>query len=163
MPPMQRVAEFQDQVARIAAGDPWYGPPASRVLQGVTASQAVAYPIPGAHSIWELVLHMTSWVREVTRRVAEGVWGQPADGDWPAVPQATPEHWRAAVAAFDQAHADLRTALEAFPETRLDVLLGTERDPAMATGQTHAQMLHGILQHDAYHLGQISLLRKLLA
>ena len=35
-----------------------------------------------------------------------------------------------------------------------------ERSRPLGTGLTQWQTLHGIIQHDVYHLGQISLLRK---
>ena len=44
----------------------------------------------------------------------------------------------------------------------MDELVGGIRDQAMGSGQTYRQMLHGLLQHDAYHLGQISLIKKAL-
>jgi hypothetical protein len=34
------------------------------------------------------------------------------------------------------------------------------RDPAQGTGVSYATMLQGLLQHDAYHLGQVALLKK---
>ena len=43
-------------------------------------------PIPGAHTIWEIVLHLTAWTREVDRRVLGGEPRFPEEGDWPAHP-----------------------------------------------------------------------------
>jgi len=157
---MSRVHDFLDQSRRLTDGDPWYGDAVLQVLAGVTHQQAAARPIAKAHTIWELALHMTSWVHEVTRRLQHGDWREPADGDWPAAPDPTATNWRASLARLREAHEALSAALETFPESRLDEQLGTERNQSMGTGQTHAQMLHGILQHDAYHLGQIGLLKK---
>ena len=68
MPGTMRQAErIVDQMERAFRGSPWYGPAAQRVLGGVTAAQASARPIAGAHSIWELVLHMTGWKVEAAR------------------------------------------------------------------------------------------------
>jgi uncharacterized damage-inducible protein DinB len=157
---MPRLPDFIDQTHRITSGDPWYGDAILTVLAGVTHEQAAARPIPNAHSIWELVLHMQSWVREVTRRLQVGRWQEPADGDWPKPPSPSADNWRKAVAELEQAHRGLLAALETFPEQRLGEQLGQERNQALGTGVSYAQMLHGILQHDAYHLGQIGLLRK---
>jgi len=157
---MPRLPDFLDQARRITTGDPWYGDPILTVLAGVTHEQAAARPIPNAHSIWELVLHMQSWVREVTRRLRVGRWQEPADGDWPTPPLPSAENWRKAMADLEQAHRELQAALETFSEQRLDEQVGQERNQALGTGVTFAQMLHGILQHDAYHLGQIGLLKK---
>ena len=57
-----------DELRRAWDGDPWHGDPVRRVLEGITAQQAAARPLAQGHGVWELVLHMTSWTREVTRR-----------------------------------------------------------------------------------------------
>jgi hypothetical protein len=40
-------------------------------------------------------------------------------------------------------------------------MVGDTRDRPLATGVSFDVTLHGILQHDAYHLGQISLLKRM--
>lgn len=157
---MSRTHDFLDQVQRLLDGDPWYGDPILRVLEGVTHDQAAQRPIADGHSIWELVLHITTWIREVNRRLKHGDWQEPADGDWPVPSDPTAANWRAAVSRLEEAHRALLATLESFPASRLDEPLGTERNQALGTGQTYAQMLQGILQHDAYHLGQIGILKK---
>jgi uncharacterized damage-inducible protein DinB len=159
---MPRLPDFRDQLQRIDGGDPWYGNSIARLTGDLTAGQAAARPIPGAHSIWELVLHMTSWVKEVRRRLMVGVWQAPADGDWPPVPEPTADNWAAALAALHHAHEDLAATLRTSSEARLEEQLGQERNQALGTGVSFAQMLHGLLQHDAYHAGQIGLLRKMV-
>jgi uncharacterized damage-inducible protein DinB len=157
---MNRVHEFADQTTRVLDGDPWYGDNILRVLEGVTHDQAAQRPIPNAHNIWELVLHITTWIKEVNRRLKHGDWREPADGDWPAAPDPTPTNWQKAVGRLVEAHRALIATLESFPANRLDEQVGGERDQALGTGQSYGQMLHGILQHDAYHLGQIGILKK---
>lgn len=159
---MGRIADIIDHLARIQDGDPWYGPSIARTLAGVTAKQAATHPVEGAHSIWEIVRHLQSWIDEVSRRVESGVAREPEAGDWPEVPPATEENWRAAQAALAAAHASLAERLRALPEQRLDSIVGDSRDPALGTGVSYQVMLHGVLQHDTYHLGQIALLRKAL-
>ena len=62
-------------------GDPWYGLAVAAILDGVSAEGAAARPIPEAHSIWELVLHMTSWVNEANRRLRGGGHAEPEGRD----------------------------------------------------------------------------------
>jgi hypothetical protein len=38
----------------------------------------------------------------------------------------------------------------------------SDRDPALGSGVNHRAMVHGLIQHNAYHSGQIALLRKAL-
>jgi uncharacterized damage-inducible protein DinB len=153
-------AEFAAQVGKIAAGDPWYGDSIATITHGLSAREAALYPIAGAHSIWELVLHLTTWATEVRRRLADGVWREPADGDWPSLPAPTDGNWKRDLARLAVAHDDLRETIAAFPAARLSEHLGSERNRELGTGVTYSEMLHGILQHDAYHLGQISLLKR---
>ena len=156
------IGAIADEIRRSHHGDPWHGPGVADVLSGVTAAQAAARPIPGAHSIWELVLHLAAWRGEVARRVARGEFRQPPEGDWPAVGSGEAA-WRAAKARLAAAEKKLQRALAAFPRARLGRVVGGERDAPLGTGVTYRVMLHGVAQHDAYHAGQVSLLRRALA
>ena len=155
-------ARLADQLERSWNGDAWHGPALSELTQGLTAVQARRHHLSEAHSIWELVLHCTAWVREVTRRLGGTTPSLPSEGDWPAVHEAGDE------AAWDSARCDLQEAIlhlarqvrEVQPEL-LDRIVGEERDAASGTGVSYYVMLHGVVQHNLYHAGQIALLRKL--
>ncbi|HXH06502.1 MAG TPA: DinB family protein, partial [Vicinamibacterales bacterium] len=85
------------------------------------------------------------------------------EGDWPPAPQgaeATAEAWRAAVEALARAQEDLVSAARAVSPERLHAPVVDPRVPEPGTGATHYVTLHGIAQHDAYHGGQIALLKK---
>ena len=144
-------------------GDPWYGSSRTRLLRGVSAADAAATPIPGGHSIWQLVLHMTAWTEEVQRRLDGAEPTTPARGDWPDVPTPTDAAWRAAKAALSRAHATLARTVESLPPQRLSRPVGKTREPGLGTGVTIGEMLVGLAQHDAYHTGQVAQLRQLLA
>jgi hypothetical protein len=57
-------------------------------------------------------------------------------------------------------HEDLLLALRRFPAPRLAERVGGTRDAPLGTGVSYREMILGALQHDAYHSGQIALLRK---
>ena len=143
-------------------GDPWYGSPRTRFLEGLSAAQAAARPIAGGPSIWALVLHMTSWTREATRRLEGGEPAEPAEGDWPPVGEESEAEWDAARAGLAAAHARLLAVAAALSPEALAASVGQSRDPALGTGVTRGEMLVGLAQHDAYHTGQIALLRRLV-
>ena len=143
-------------------GDPWYGSSRTRLLRGVSARDAAATPIPGGHSIWQLVLHMTAWTEEVQRRLDGADPAMPARGDWPEVPAPTDAAWRAARAALTRAHAKLARSMESLPPQRLSRPVGKTREPSLGSGVTIGGMLVGLAQHDAYHTGQIAQLKQLL-
>ena len=148
-----------DELRRAWDGDPWHGDPVRRILDGVTPGQAAARPLPGAHGILQIVLHMTAWTREVSRRLRDRTAREPEDGDWPE-PRGGAGEWEAAVDALARAHAELVAAVAAFPPAGLEQAVGDERDRPLGAGVSYAVMLHGLAQHHAYHAGQIALLRK---
>lgn len=152
-----------DQLDRAHGGDPWHGSSRAALLADVSAEEARQVPAAGAHSIWQLVLHMTAWTREVTRRVHGAPAAEPDIGDWPPLPASPDEGaWRAAIAALDDAHAHLRTAVRDIDPSRLSVEVGDERHAALGTGVTYAQTINGLVQHDAYHAGQVAYAKKVL-
>ena len=139
-------ARIADDIRRAYDGNPWHGLSVTAILEGVTAAEAAARPIPDAHTIWELVLHMAAWAGEVTRRLGGAAPSEPAEGDWPAMPaEPSDGAWAEAKARLGEAHADLTAAVVAIEQ--------------ISGADAHAA--NGLLQHDAYHSGQVSLLRKL--
>ena len=157
---MSEAARLIDQFQRAHDGDPWHGSPVTTILDGVTAAEAARTPASGAHSIWAIVLHMIGWRDEVTRRATGAPAGEPAGGDWPSVGDPTPERWAAALAALDASHARLVVAVRGLSDEQLLKPTNDTRDPALGVGVTYYELFHGIVQHDAYHAGQIAILKK---
>jgi hypothetical protein len=153
---------LSEQVRLAHDGPAWHGAALAENLDGINAEQAASRPLPDAHSVWEIVLHVTGWTREVTRRLAGGEPGPPAEGDWPAVGRVSEQAWVRAREALGEAHAALAAAVERFPEARWRDPVGAERDAPLGTGVSYTAMVAGLLQHDAYHGGQVGLLRKAL-
>lgn len=154
---------FLSEQVRLANGGPaWHGASVMENLEGINAEQAASRPMPEAHSVWEIVLHMTSWVREVGRRLEGAAPASPAEGDWPAVGRVSDERWTAACRTLSEAHAALAAATERFSEDRWGERVGGERNAPLGTGISYAAMVAGLVQHDAYHSGQVGLLRKAL-
>lgn len=151
---------LRDDLRQAYDGDPWYGSPITAVLKGVDAKTAGHRPVANAHTIWELVLHMTGWTREVASRVRGNEAGNPPE-DWPSQPETfTDAGWRAAQADLRTAHQDLISAVDALKPADLVRVVGDQRDPAGGTGKTVGSHIRGLLQHHTYHLGQIALLKK---
>jgi len=157
---MNEIARIVDQLEREHAGDPWHGSPLSAILNGVTWQQAASKPIAEAHSIWELVLHIAGWKNETRRRLSGAPAGEPEHGDWPAVGEASAERWAEAVEQLELAHRLLVSAVKDFPEPDLYVPTNDSRNRELGVGVTYYELLHGIVQHDVYHAGQIAILKK---
>jgi uncharacterized damage-inducible protein DinB len=133
----------------------WHGPALTDLVSDVTAEQAAEHPIVGAHSIWELVLHVTAWTEIVRLRVASTMsTGEPTtEQDWPPVRDNSAEAWRGSVERMKEAHRELASDVALLDDSRL---IG--RVP----GRDHTvlAMVHGIVEHAAYHGGQIAILKR---
>jgi uncharacterized damage-inducible protein DinB len=151
---VREVDRILDQLARAFEGEAWHGPPLRRLLDGVNATTARVRPISEGHSIWELVRHIQVWEDVVARRLeGEVIAGLPPEQDWPAVTSDAESEWKKTVGALEAGNRRLRDAIARFSDERLPEVVP-------ARGYTFYVMLHGIVQHDLYHAGQIALLKK---
>ena len=155
-------ARLIDQLIRAHDGDVWHGSPLKTNLEGITAEQAAKRPPNGAHSIWELVLQATGWRNEVSRRATGQPAGEPPEGDWPDVGDPSPARWQAALDALDASHRELVKVVSGRSDEQLLKPTNDPRNRPLGTGVSYYELLHGIVQHDAYHSGQIAILRKIL-
>lgn len=156
-------ARIVEQLRRMHDGDAWHGPSISEALNGVTAEQATQRPIPDAHTIYELTHHLAAWAGEVLQRVRGRDPQEPDEGDFPAATdRISASEWKALKSLLAERHAALAEAIAAFDESRLTEEIGTDRDAPLGTGVTYYAMLHGLIQHDAYHAGQMVMIRKAL-
>lgn len=147
-----------DQLERALRGGAWHGPALAETLAGVDAATAAAHPVPGAHSIWEIVHHAAAWTDIARRRMAGEAPGQVSpDEDWPPVPDdPSPAAWQEARDALERAHRSLHAAVLALPEHCLE-------DCVAGSDPTVRGLLLGLLQHQAYHAAQIVILGKAAA
>ncbi|HJV38713.1 MAG TPA: DinB family protein [Holophagaceae bacterium] len=144
-----------DQLERAFRGGAWHGPSVMELLAGVDAARARWRPGPSGHSIAELAGHLAYWMEDARRQIlGEARTSPEAGGDWEAVAPGSDAAWQALCQALEAAHCGLRDAVRALEEARLD-----EARPGSDT--TLRGLLLGTLQHNAYHAGQIGLIRKL--
>jgi len=152
---MNQVEFIVDQLQRAYCGEAWHGPSLEEVLHGVTAGQALARPVPAAHSIWELTMHVGVWMSAVRRRLSGEVVEPTPQEDWPPIDGGSPTAWRQTLDALKREHSQLRAAICSLPESSLE-------KPVPGKNQTIAIMLHGVVQHNLYHAGQMALIKKAL-
>jgi uncharacterized damage-inducible protein DinB len=162
---MSRATGLADHIERTLSGPMWHGPALLEALKGVTSDRALARPLADAHSIWELVLHVTSWCDIARQRLKGQAIADPTpEQDWPPAPAGLPKtgtasavdpaaEWRRAVEQLAASHRALAA------DTRL---LTDEQIAARIPGldYTVSVLLRGIVEHGTYHGGQIALLKK---
>jgi len=151
---MGELERLVERLERGFSGGAWHGPSVLGALRGVNAAAASWRPGPDRHDIWELVLHLAYWKHEVRRRLGDDAGRFPRVGrDWPRTPERRTEAaWREDLALLRAEHEALVAWARGLDEVALD-------EPA--SGTTRGENLFGIIAHDAYHAGQIRLIRKL--
>ena len=157
---MRETDRIAEQLRRAYNGDAWHGPSVRGALEDVDVRIATARYVPAGHTICEIVLHMTAWTREVTRRLHTGVARDPEEGDWPVRAVTSDTEWAAVLEALDAANAELVEAIAGLDDARLHDRIGDVRDRALGSGVSCYVTLHGLIQHHAYHGGQIALLKR---
>jgi len=147
-----------DQLRRSFIGDPWHGSPLRDLLADITAQQACIHPLPSAHTIWELVLHIEIYVNAAF----DAIQGIPmprlfgTERDWPEVADSNAAAWAGATDSLFQSGDRLARAIDRFTDVRLqDTVPGRDYD--------FYYLLHGIVQHSLYHGGQIAMLKRALS
>ena len=142
-----------DQLRRAFDGIAWHGPGLMELLEDVDAATAAAKPLPKVHSIWELVLHVAVWDGAALQRLG-GEKCQPTGlANFPLVSSPKESAWRQTIAATRRTHDTLVETVAALPDLRL-----SDRVPGKR--YNFYQLLHGIVQHELYHAGQIAILKK---
>jgi uncharacterized damage-inducible protein DinB len=155
---MSRECERLETQLRLSfEGEAVHGPSMLESLAGVTAGATHKHPIAGAHSIWELLLHIAAGYRLVLRRLEGDGTQLTAEEDWPPVPAPTAAAWQDAIRELHELNLRIRRAVHDFDPAHLDEPLVAE-SPYTA----YAQFI-GLTQHDLYHAGQIAILKRAMA
>ncbi len=111
-------------------------------------------------SIWEILEHMRIAQEDIVRYMRDPAWVSPPwpQGYWPAeVPSQLPDSvWEATRAGF---LGDLEEVVRIAQDPTLDL---TAQIPHGEPGHTYLREILLVADHNAYHLGQIVQVRRLL-
>ena len=149
---MNEIARIARLLKQTFEGQPYYGPSVLGTLKGVTADVAVQKPRWSAHSIWDLVTHLTAELR-YARAVIDGTAGPWVEGQatWTSITDISDAAWQQAITDLKKANWALARAVQRLDNSILD------KKPIRVRGPYYI-MLHGTIQHSVFHAGQISLL-----
>ena len=152
---MTEIERISDQLKRAFEGGAWHGPSVMELLSDVSAQQATARVFPGAHTIWELALHIGAWEGACSTRL-QGERAELTDAeDWPAVMEPTESAWQLCKSTLIDGNQKLRDMIASLDEQRLD-------EPILPGMPSVYITVQGVVQHDLYHAGQIAILKKAL-
>lgn len=142
-----------DLVDRAYRANAWHGPALMETLAGVTPELAAKRALKGAHTIWELVEHIATWNDVVALRLAGEAPQVSAERNFPKVQRPSPAAWRKSLLRLAASQRRFRARVATFPERRLGLL----RPGAKTTWYV---LIHGQIQHQLYHAGQVAMLRR---
>ncbi len=140
------------QFTGLQHGECWIGINFKEALHNVSAATAAQKPSANTNSIWQLVNHLVYWRTSVTNRL-NGSNDHPPFADFLLPDVLDDAHWRQTLHDFESAYHLLRSTIHHFKEENL-------HKTSVRKDQTNFELMVGCLQHDAYHLGQIVLLKK---
>ncbi len=147
---MRPIERILDQLNAAYGGEAWHGPGLRQLLEDVSEDDARAEAVAGAHSIFEIVAHVGAWMDVVSERLAGTPRELTTEEDWRDI---TSMPWAEALEELDRAQSRVCDAVARLTTDDLD------RTVAGKNYSTYV-LVHGVIQHNLYHAGQIALLKK---
>lgn len=156
MKQQQEISRMAELLKETFNGTAWHGPSVMKVIRNVDADTAFKKVEP-IHTIAELVAHMTAWRNfAIKRLLGQQDYDVMEKDDFPIFRQADQATW-----------AEVVTGLEDSQEVLIETLFKCEDQKLLEIVDNKAYnyytLIHGIIQHDIYHAGQIILISKLAA
>jgi len=136
-------------------GNPWLEVTLAGTLKNVTAAQAYKKINPNLNTIWEIVNHLIQWRRNILERMSGEVIKTPDHNYFVPVLDPSEAAWEQSLQTLAKSQESWNAFFEDFDDDHLAKIY-------VNNGHSYYEHLHGIIQHDVYHLGQIVILKKLL-
>ena len=148
---------IREQIIDSYEGDPWFGRNISTILSEIDESIAFIKP-SGQHSIIELLWHMINWrefaISRFSRDAVENTEIYETS-DWKSLDFHDQSLLPKAINRFSETQNQLMSAVKKIDESILSISV-----PGRI--YNYRKLLHGVLQHDIYHIGQIAFIHKML-
>ncbi len=133
-------------------GNYWVGINMDDILKSIEPAQALRRVDGKSNCIWQLVNHIIYWRKTVVLRI-QGLREPLPYPDLSLPEDKGPAAWKQTLNELQESYLMLRAAIHDFPENRLLEIVPGQEYPFY-------ELIHGVIQHDGYHLGQIVLLSK---
>ena len=137
-------------------GNAWIDVTIVRTLKNINSGQAFSRPVAKLNSIWEIVNHLISWRETVLKRMQGEIVEEPKNNYFEPVKNNSEDAWSVTLKRMEESQQLWLEFLSKFNNQDLGKFY-------VQSKYTYYDLIHGILQHDAYHLGQIVLLKKLVS
>ena len=142
-----------NQINTTYSGNAWHGTNIVEALKDIDYIKASRRVLASRHTIWELVDHMTVWLEVPVKiyqkkRVHHNV---PIEENWKPM-GSSQEDWEKTTKRLEKAVEELISVLKEMP-------LGVFDEKVLNHDFNYRNMFYGALNHNLYHLGQISILK----
>lgn len=134
-------------------GHPWIDVTLLPNLKKLTAKQAAKRIYADWNTIWEIVNHTISWRETVLLRIQGKSIKSPSHNYFLPVTDTSAAAWRTTLEQLELSQQLWIAFLQNFKEADFEKMY-------RANKLTYYEHIHGILHHDAYHLGQIVIMSK---
>ena len=152
---MKETKRIQKLFEDLYDGDPWLDITLLGTLRNISTEQAVKKIAPGRNSIWQICNHLISWRENVLQRVQGKEIASPENNYFTDIAESSETAWQQTLQRLERSEKQWIDFLENFDESEFDTIYP-------GNNLSYYAHIQGIIQHDAYHLGQIVLLSKLL-
>jgi uncharacterized damage-inducible protein DinB len=150
---MTEAERLESLFKKLYNGLPWIEVNIIDVLNKLSADKAQARVLDNCNTIWEITNHLISWRVNVLQRVEGKIIPTPANNYIQKVLDISEEAWRNTLNRLRESQEAWLQFLNTLDEKNLENIYPVNK-------MTYYEHIQGIIQHDAYHLGQIVLLAK---
>lgn len=150
------ISRLQQMLQNSWDGNMWHGTNLKQVLEGIDFGKAFRKPTAGSHNIYELLMHMHCWRKFTVEQLKGNSSYQVelnSETDWPVKYEQTEASWKTGLALFKKSQEEIMASFSNLKEEMLDEMVPGRKF-------TWYALIHGLIHHDIYHSGQISILKK---
>ncbi|HET8810325.1 MAG TPA: DinB family protein [Flavobacteriaceae bacterium] len=152
---MKQTARISKLFNDLYDDSPWLGVNWLETLNNISAEQASKRIAEGRNTIWEITNHVIQWRLNVLRRVQGESIVSPDHNYILPVEAVSETDWKNTLEELAVSQQKWLDFLKNFDENQFSKIYPNNQ-------MTYYEHIHGILQHDSYHLGQVVLLAKML-
>lgn len=134
--------------------DPWLGVNFVDKLKQISPGQAAHKFSPRTNSIWEILNHIISWREMVLQGIPQKSYSSPNHNFFLPIINPSEKEWAKTLDRLGKSQQSWLEYLSVLDESIFDENFGD-------TNYTYYELILGVLHHDIYHLGQLSLLARL--
>jgi uncharacterized damage-inducible protein DinB len=151
---MKEAQRISNLFEALYSGEPWIDVNILSTIKHLPAKQAAKKFPPLKNSIWEIVNHLIDWRLNVLKRIQGQTMKTPDHNYFVEVKDTSAKAWQSSLKALEDSQQNWLVFLKNYNSNDFEKIYANNN-------LSYYEHIHGILQHDAYHLGQMVLLSQL--